>query len=98
MLVPHSARNIAHYMEVYTFIYHVLHQPHKFPRVHNVFYPTMENQKIYLWIQHYKEILLSLLPQDQLFDNIFRERMVEIATNGVLCFKRIVAAMGSCVE
>lgn len=33
ILIPHSARNIAHYMEVFTFVYHVLHQPHKFPRV-----------------------------------------------------------------
>ena len=98
MLVPHSARNIAHYMEVYTFIYHILHQPHKFPGVHKVFYPTMENQKIYLWIQHYKEILMSLLPQEQLFDNIFRERMVEMATNNMLCFKRVVRVMRGGVE
>lgn len=33
MLIPHSARNIAHYMEVYNIIYHVLHQPHRYPRV-----------------------------------------------------------------
>ena len=94
MLVPHSARNIAHYMEVYTFVYHVLHQPHKFPHVNKVFYPTMENKKIYLWIQHYKEILLSLLPKEQLFDNIFKERMVEVATRGILCFKRVVGVRG----
>lgn len=33
LLIPHSARNIAHFMEVFTFVYHVLHQPHKYPRV-----------------------------------------------------------------
>ena len=33
MLVPHSARNIAHYMEVYNVIYHIIHEPHRYPRV-----------------------------------------------------------------
>lgn len=33
MLIPHSARNIAHYMEVYNIIYHILHQPHRYPKV-----------------------------------------------------------------
>lgn len=33
MLIPHSSRNIAHYMEVYTIVYHILHQPHRFPHV-----------------------------------------------------------------
>ena len=35
MLIPHSARNIAHYMEVYNIIYHILHQPHRFPKVNS---------------------------------------------------------------
>ena len=34
MLIPHSARNIAHYMEVYNIVYHILHQPHRFPKVY----------------------------------------------------------------
>lgn len=50
----------------------------------------MNNQKIYLWIQHYKDIGLSLLPKDKQFDNIFRERMVEISKDKLLCFKRVV--------
>ena len=32
MLIPH---NIAHYMEVYNIIYHILHQPHRFPKVNS---------------------------------------------------------------
>lgn len=51
----------------------------------------MENQKIYLWIQHYKDIALSLLPAESQFDNVFRERMMEIAADGVLCFRRLVS-------
>lgn len=51
----------------------------------------MENQKIYLWIQHYKEIALSLLPPENQFDNIFRERMIAIASEGKLCFRRLVS-------
>ena len=33
MLIPHSSRNIAHYMEVYNVIYHIIHEPHRYPRV-----------------------------------------------------------------
>lgn len=36
ILIPHSARNIAHFMEVFTFVYHVYHQPHKYPRVETI--------------------------------------------------------------
>ena len=50
----------------------------------------MNNMKIYLWIQHYKEIGLSILPKDKQFDNIFRERMLDMSKDNLLCFRRVV--------
>lgn len=50
----------------------------------------MENKKVYLWIQHYKDIALSIFPPENQYDNVFRERMIEVATDGVLCFRRLV--------
>lgn len=58
----------------------------------------MNNQKIYLWIQHYKEIGLSILPKENQFDNIFRERMLELSKDRLVCFKRIVmTSLVSCL-
>ncbi len=55
-----------------------------------IFYPTMENKQIYLWIKEYKEIGLSVFPSAHKFDNIFREVMISMSTDNQLCFRRLV--------
>ena len=68
LMFSHSNRNIAHFTEVFNFVYHYLHHPSPYPPIERIFFPQYKRDVIYPWILRYMEVAQSIFPADRSFD------------------------------
>lgn len=88
--MSHSNRNIAHFTEVFNFVYHYLHHKALYPSIHSLFFLQYQKDVIYPWILSYIDSTKSLFTSEELFKTYFLEDLWKLDENGMICFKKAV--------
>lgn len=88
--MSHSNRNIAHFTEVFNFVYHYLHHKSVYPPIHSLFFLQYQKDVVYPWILSYIEATKSLFTTEELFKTYFLEDLWKLDENGMICFKKAV--------
>ncbi|KAK8809837.1 hypothetical protein WA158_000780 [Blastocystis sp. Blastoise] len=88
MIIPHSQRNIAHFIEALNYILHTAHFPNDYPPIENVYMPRYRSEKVFPWINLYINILKSSYPPQYPLNIYDRNDILDITSN-LLCFKHL---------
>ena len=90
----HSNRNIAHFTEVFNFVYHYLHNRAAYPSIRSIFFPQYQRDAVYPWITSYLDVAASLFNRNP-FKTYFLEEMNSMDAEGVICFRHAVRSQRS---
>lgn len=93
LMFSHSNRNIAHFTEVFNFVYHYLHHSSPYPAIERIYFPQYKRDVIYPWILRYMEVAQSIFPADRSFDVLLVDDMGALAKSGLVCFRHAVASI-----
>ena len=88
--MSHSNRNIAHFTEVFNFVYHSLHNPSLYPSIQSIFFLQYQRDVIYPWILSYINATKSLFTPETVFQTFFLEDIWKLDKEGIICFKKAV--------
>ena len=88
--MSHSNRNIAHFTEVFNFVYHYLHHSSVYPTLKTIYFPQYQKEGVYPWIINYIEVAKSIFPSNRAFRTVFLEEMDRLHKSGVVCFRNAV--------
>ena len=88
--MSHSNRNIAHFMEVFDFVYHYLHHRALYPSLDTIYFLQYQRESVYPWILSYIDVAKSLFPKQSQFRSIFMEDMALMDKEGIICFRHAV--------
>lgn len=88
--MSHSNRNIAHFMEVFNFVYHYLHHHTLYPSLHSIYFLQYQHDAVYPWILSYIDVAKSLFPRENQFKSVFMEDMAKMDKEGLICFRHAV--------
>lgn len=94
IMMFHSNRNIAHFTEVFNFVYHYLHNRAAYPSIRSIFFPQYQRDAVYPWITSYLDVAASLFNRNP-FKTYFLEEMNSMDTEGVICFRHAVRSQRS---
>lgn len=89
-MMSHSNRNIAHFTEVFNFVYHYLHHIPLYPTMETVYFLQYQKEAIYPWIISYIEVAQSIFPSESVFRAVFLEEMDKLHKSGMICFRKAV--------
>lgn len=95
LMFSHSNRNIAHFTEVFNFVYHYLHYPSSYLPIERIYFPQYKRDVIYPWILRYMEVAQSIFPADRFFDVLLIDDMGALAKSGLVCFRHAVVSVVS---
>lgn len=90
LMMSHSNRNIAHFTEVFNFVYHYLHHTSLYPTMETVYFLQYQKEAIYPWIVSYIEVAQSIFPSESVFRSVFLEEMDKLHKSGMICFRKAV--------
>ena len=90
LMISHSNRNIAHFTEVFNFVYHYLHNRLFYPSLHSLYFLQYYREAVYPWILSYIDVALSLFPKNRAFRSYFLEELSQLDKDGLICFKHAV--------
>lgn len=90
ILMSHSNRNIAHFTEVFNFIYHYLYHKTVYPPIQSLFFLQYQQEAVYPWIINYIDFTRTLFTSSNTFKTYFLEELGKYHENGILCFKKAV--------
>lgn len=96
IMLSHSNRNIAHFTEVFNFVYHYLHNRAHYPPLTSIYFLQLRRDKIYPWILSYIDVASSLFPKNLRFRTVFLEDLLPLDPNGHICFRHAVASLLCC--
>ena len=90
LIMSHSNRNIAHFMEVFNFVYHYLDHRPLYPSLDTIYFLQYQREAVYPWILSYIDVAQSLFPKQSLFKSVFMEDMAMMDKEGLICFRHAV--------
>ena len=90
IMLSHSNRNIAHFTEVFNFVFHYLHNRVYYPPLTSIYFLQLRRDKIYPWILSYIDVASSLFPQNHRFRTVFLEDLRTLDPSGHICFRHAV--------
>ena len=90
IMLSHSNRNIAHFTEVFNFVFHYLHNRDHYPPLTSITFLQLRRDKVYPWILSYIDVASSLFPPNHRFRTVFLEDLLALDSNGHICFRHAV--------
>ena len=96
IMLSHSNRNIAHFTEVFNFVFHYLHNRAYYPPLTSIYFLQLRRDKIYPWILSYIDVASSLFPTNLRFRTVFLEDIETLDPNGHICFQHAVFDFSFC--
>lgn len=89
MMMSHSNRNIAHFMEVFNFVYHFIEHIDEFPWITHVLLPQFSTKQVYTWITSYVSVAQSVFPKDSQFSVLYSEEIKKLSDSKLVCFRQL---------